>query len=148
MYTQVMGRAPSSECSLRKMVESSQDRKISVSPIPITGYPPETPPRGYLGKSLKKWSYFSQCDLNRKVKRIFMIESSFPKYILHRNWYTREKLSKILQKIWFSGDIVLLTLYYFLKFNVCKFQTMANCPLYISNPGAHSNDGSFPSLIL
>ena len=77
-----------------------------------------------------------------------MVESSFPKYILHRGWYTREKLSKILQKLWFSEDIVLLALYYFLKFNICKFQTMANCPLYISNPGAHSDDGSFPSLIL
>ena len=148
MYSQVMGRAPSSECSLRKMVESTQDRKISVSPILITGYPPETPPRGQLRKSLKKWSYFSQCDLNGKVKRTFMVESCFPTFILHRSWYTREKLSKILQKLWFSEDIVLLALYYFLKFNICKFQTMANCPLYISNPGTHSDDGSFPSLIL
>ena len=77
-----------------------------------------------------------------------MVESSFPKYILHRSSYTREKLSKILQKILFSEDIILLDLYYFLKFNICKFQTMTNCYLYISNPGAHSDDGSFPSLIL
>ena len=45
MYSHLMGRAPSKECSLRKMVESSQDRKISMSPIPATGQPPETPPR-------------------------------------------------------------------------------------------------------
>ena len=49
-----------------------------------------------------------------------MVESSFLKYILHKNWYTREKFSKILQKIWFSEDISLLALYYFLKFNICK----------------------------
>ena len=102
MYSHVMGRAPSNECSLRQTMESTQDRKISMSPIAITGHPPETSTRGQLRKSLKKLSYFSQCDLNRKVKRIFMVESSFPKYILHRSWYTREKLSVILRK---SGSL-------------------------------------------
>jgi hypothetical protein len=44
MYSHLMGRAPSKEHSLRKMVESTQDRKISVSPISAIGHPPETPP--------------------------------------------------------------------------------------------------------
>ena len=29
-----------------------------------------------------------------------------------------------------------------------QVQAMANCPLYISNPGAHSDDDTFPSLNL
>ena len=52
--TRVMGRALSNEHSLRKMVESTKDRKISVSSIPATGYTPETLPRDQLRKSLKK----------------------------------------------------------------------------------------------
>ena len=32
--------------------------------------------------------------LNRKSKRIFMVESTLPKYILHRSWYTKRKLKK------------------------------------------------------
>ena len=101
MYSQVIGRALSKEHSLRKMVGSSQDRKISMSLIPATGQPQETQPRDYLRKPLKKWSYFSQCGLNRKVKTIFMFESSFPKFILHRSWYTKEKLQKIFTIILF-----------------------------------------------
>jgi len=57
-----------------------------------------------------------------------MVESSFLKYILHKNSYTREKFSKILQKIWFSEDISLLALYYFLKFNICKFKQWQTAP--------------------
>lgn len=45
---------------------------------PATGHLLGTSPRDYFRKSLKKWSYFSHCDLNV----IFMADSSFPNYIL------------------------------------------------------------------
>ena len=44
----------------------SQDRKISVSPIPATGHSPET--HQGIKEISHRWSYFSQCGLNRKVK--------------------------------------------------------------------------------
>jgi len=54
MYSQVMGRAPSNECSLRKIVESTQDKKISVSPFPTTGHPPNHPPPQGLVKEVSQ----------------------------------------------------------------------------------------------
>ena len=49
-----------------------------------------------------------------------MDESTLPKYILHRSWNTKRKLKKKLQKVWFSNDIILLTLYNFVTFKTMQ----------------------------
>ena len=48
-----------------------------------------------------------------------MVESTLPKYILHKRWYIKRNFKK-LEKVWFSKDIILLTVYNFLTFKIIQ----------------------------
>lgn len=122
--TESLLRGAFSAMSIRPRQSWWKKKIISVSPSTWTPLPKtnmtatKNPSSREGGKFLKKWSLCSQCRVWRKGERIFLVESSFPKYILERSEYnSRENVKrKLLPEVWSSKDTILQALYHFGSF--------------------------------